>query len=606
MFNKHYVGLDLTGFEKNGMTRPVSRVTLYVDDENVITAGDDTGLELTADCPHATQEMADAILASVKGYKYQMYTADAINVDPLVELGDGITAGGIYSVISRLDDDGSGYPNAEAPGAAESEDEFPTDGPITQAINRSVNRKIAETRSSITKTAEEIRLEVTAVDGRVTTVSQTADKINWLVKSGTSASNFTLTDRAIRLVSDTIDLTGFVTFTNLSSPGQTTIDGGNIKANTVSADKLDVKDLSALGATIGGWTIGNNGISYGTDGLNQVVLRPVQSNLSNGVIYVGTRDSTSSGWTYPFEVKGDGSVRATKITISGDSSVGGTLNSPGGSLGSVGGTFTGIHSGGTLSNTFGSFYGGHYSGVVSSCNLGGTSLTTNSGSNAYVKTYSSNNSIDVYGGAGAFINGGSNYVHIATSGAYPITINGMVKFNNGYTTNSASSTISTESFGDRVLPMMTSASSSVSDYGVGVLNEDGMCYIVIDPIFSETVNPDYMPTVFLTKYGKEGDIWVEDVTHDVVLVRGTPGIKFAWDTRYQQANIAQGRLRNLGFENKETFGAEYEDEAAVWIEHNTVDYKRLALESLDDATQPNIDYAEQGYEIYEEYIRGAA
>lgn len=167
--DKFYVGLDLTGFENNGVQRPISRVTLRVDDERVLTAGDDSGFELAADCPHATQEMADSILARVRGFQYQMYEASDVNIDPAAELGDGITAGGVYAVISRVDDDGSGFPSTSAPGEAELEDEYPSGGPMTKAIER----KIAETRSTITKTAEEIRLEVEKVNGDLTEMSST-------------------------------------------------------------------------------------------------------------------------------------------------------------------------------------------------------------------------------------------------------------------------------------------------------------------------------------------------------------------------------------------------------------------------------------------------
>ena len=95
MFDKHFVGLDLTGVEDNGLQRPISRVTLLLDNENSITAGDDTGLELLADCPHATQAMANAILAQIKGYRYRMFSADNAGLDPSAELGDGVTAGGV-------------------------------------------------------------------------------------------------------------------------------------------------------------------------------------------------------------------------------------------------------------------------------------------------------------------------------------------------------------------------------------------------------------------------------------------------------------------------------------------------------------------------------
>ena len=121
MSDKFFVGLDLTGAEDNGIQRPISRVTLLLDNENAVTAGDDTGskntgAELLADCPHATQEMANAILDQVRGCQYQMFSADDAALDPAAELGDGVTAGGVYSVISRLSDDGSGYTGIAAPG----------------------------------------------------------------------------------------------------------------------------------------------------------------------------------------------------------------------------------------------------------------------------------------------------------------------------------------------------------------------------------------------------------------------------------------------------------------------------------------------------------
>ncbi len=60
MSEKFYVGLDVTSFEDNGKQRPISRVTLMLDDNEALTAGDNTGVELVADCPHATQEMVNA------------------------------------------------------------------------------------------------------------------------------------------------------------------------------------------------------------------------------------------------------------------------------------------------------------------------------------------------------------------------------------------------------------------------------------------------------------------------------------------------------------------------------------------------------------------
>lgn len=156
MSDKHYVGLDIMDFENTGRHKPISRVTLYIDDEQYYTAGDDTGKEISSFCPSATQEMADALLAQLQGYEYQSYTAGDANIDPAAELGDGVTVGGIYSVISQIEDDGSGYAGIAAPGEAELEEEYPYVGPL----EREFNRKMYKAYSLIEKNNERITLEV--------------------------------------------------------------------------------------------------------------------------------------------------------------------------------------------------------------------------------------------------------------------------------------------------------------------------------------------------------------------------------------------------------------------------------------------------------------
>lgn len=277
--DKTFVGLDITGFENTGKYRPVSRVTLMVDDENVYTAGDDTGLELTASCPHATQEMVNALLAQLQGYQYQSFTADAANLDPAAELGDGVTVNGVYSIISQLDDDGRGFPDISSPGEVALEEEYPAAGPMTQEFNR----QIAETRSQITKTAEEIRLEVeneleglsasfsvqldsitsqiTGLDGQVSTIEQTVssitsqitgldgqvsqieqyvDSITLIVTNGSDSSTIQLKAGSTTISSANITFNGMVTFNDLSTAGSTVINGANITTGTISADRINL------------------------------------------------------------------------------------------------------------------------------------------------------------------------------------------------------------------------------------------------------------------------------------------------------------------------------------------------------------------------------
>jgi len=262
--DKYYVGGDITSFSDNGKYKPISRVTLLVDDENSLTAGDDTGMEVIASCPHATQPMVNALLQTMKGYQYQAYEAGAANIDPAAELGDGVTVGGIYSPLSKLSDDGRGYAGISSPGEAEMEDEYPAEGYITQEFNR----KIAETRSTITKTSEEIMLKVKGVDGRVTSLSTSIDGIEANISS----------------------LNGSIT---------------NIKA-----------DINGLRTTVSGKIDGSTAQSMIDQSIDKITLSVSSSSsgttfkiLSNGVVV----DSTGSIDLHVDAVNIDGTLTASEI-----------------------------------------------------------------------------------------------------------------------------------------------------------------------------------------------------------------------------------------------------------------------------------------------------
>lgn len=232
MSEKYYVGGDITSFADNGKYKPISRVTLLVDDENSLTAGDDTGMEVIASCPHATQPMVNALLQTMKGYQYQAYEAGAANIDPAAELGDGVTVCGIYSPLSKLSDDGRGYAGISSPGEAEMEDEYPSGGYITQEFNR----KIAETRSTITKTSEAIMLKVEGIDGKYTEVKTTLDGLTVTDQSGTTkikGSSIETESIAVNSISaDKLNLTGAITFGDLDADAQNSINTANSNAIT--------------------------------------------------------------------------------------------------------------------------------------------------------------------------------------------------------------------------------------------------------------------------------------------------------------------------------------------------------------------------------------
>lgn len=71
-----------------------------------------------------------------------------------------------------------------------------------------------------TEAPEDVDQQITAAE---TIASQTADKFNWLVKSGTNSTDFELTDRTATLVASTINMNGLVTFSGLNTDLQNTI-----------------------------------------------------------------------------------------------------------------------------------------------------------------------------------------------------------------------------------------------------------------------------------------------------------------------------------------------------------------------------------------------
>lgn len=241
MSEKYYVGGDITSFSDNGKYKPISRVTLLVDDENSLTAGDDTGMEVIASCPHATQPMVNALLQTMKGYQYQAYEAGAANIDPAAELGDGVTVGGIYSPLSKLSDDGRGYAGISSPGEAEMEDEYPAEGYITQEFNR----KIAETRSTITKTSEEIMLKVEGIDGKYTEVKTTLDGLTVTDASGTTKINGS-SIKTDNLYVDAANIKGTLTADQIQTGS---IRVGDLKDGSNYATKTYVDNNAGLSAS---------------------------------------------------------------------------------------------------------------------------------------------------------------------------------------------------------------------------------------------------------------------------------------------------------------------------------------------------------------------
>ena len=133
-------------------------VRLWYDDEQFFFAGDETGRVLEADNPWATQSMAESVLASISGYSYQPFEAGSAILDPAAELGDGVNVGGVYGPLASITTrfDAMCASDISAPADEEIDHEYPYLSPA----EREYKRNKARTYSLISKTSEEIRLEV--------------------------------------------------------------------------------------------------------------------------------------------------------------------------------------------------------------------------------------------------------------------------------------------------------------------------------------------------------------------------------------------------------------------------------------------------------------
>ena len=126
--------------------------------------------------------------------------------------------------------------------------------------------KLSTVRSEINQTAESITLSVTNGD------STAGISISITDQSGTTTTK-----------SGTINMTGLVTFTALSTAGSTTINGGNITTGTIDASTVTITNLNASNITSG--TISGSRIYGGTiNGQNVTITNLNASNITSGTL----------------------------------------------------------------------------------------------------------------------------------------------------------------------------------------------------------------------------------------------------------------------------------------------------------------------------------
>ncbi len=217
-----------------------------------------------------------------------------------------------------------------------------TGEPSRPEVNAQNRRVFAQKRAMhiLEVSVDGFKSQISDIEGNVANIEAYAKSITLSVTNESTSSTIELKAGSTVLAGREIKMSGLVSFTNLSTAGQTTINGGNISTGTIDANKATITNINA------------SNISAGTLDSARINVDTLQVKHLNGA------DGTFTG------------------TLSGAN---GTF---GGNLSAAGGTFTG-----TLSAASGSFSGrvtateGAIAGfTINSNGLSSNSLTVNSSS----------------------------------------------------------------------------------------------------------------------------------------------------------------------------------------------------------------------------------
>lgn len=256
MNKKYYIGRHAKSITIGEKMPAISKVILNGDNDAVFTAGDDSGQVLETFVPTATQGMAQDILNKAKGFRYQGYIANNAYLAPEAELGDGITADGIYSILASREY--SFTPkmteNISAPYQSEPDHEYDYTGNYERDINKKV--QIGSLYYG-TRISRKNGLEIVKTDGNIekSRVLLNSDTLAFYNDNGKEAFYYDSTKGVFRLsqyanVEDALD--GSAAFSSLELTAeklqlQIQDANGNISSLQQTASSLQSQITSANG-----------------------------------------------------------------------------------------------------------------------------------------------------------------------------------------------------------------------------------------------------------------------------------------------------------------------------------------------------------------------
>lgn len=123
---------------------------------------------------------------------------------------------------------------------------------ISQTVN-GLSTRVSDAEgniSQISQTVNGLSTRVSDAEGNISQLSQTVNGFALKVTNGEDSSTIALTSGGAEISSQVIRITGMVTFSSLSTPGATIINGANITTGTISAINMNGNNIT--GGTITG------------------------------------------------------------------------------------------------------------------------------------------------------------------------------------------------------------------------------------------------------------------------------------------------------------------------------------------------------------------
>lgn len=242
MFNTVYVGSAVDSLEAPEQLNGYSKVILQVSEDVQYEAGTNGGRVLTLSCPWGTPQMAQNILASIRGYQYQPFEASGAVLNPAAEPGDAVQIrgvhGGIYNVSATF---GRTFrADISAPG----EEEIDESVPYKSTQERQINRRFGQVES-------QFKIQAGLIEARVARTGGDDSSFGWKMLE-TSQTWYANGAEILRLDASGADLKGKITAL-----------AGKIGGFDIQKDYLSYNGQTWGGTNSWGGYWGINGIQMG-------------------------------------------------------------------------------------------------------------------------------------------------------------------------------------------------------------------------------------------------------------------------------------------------------------------------------------------------------